>query len=46
MIFLEECLWGSASTITTNICLTKDQKKNVTGASITAGILKIISKNI
>ena len=27
MIFLEEQLWGTASAITTNICLTKIEKK-------------------
>ena len=28
MIFFEEHLWGTASAITTNICLTKDWNKN------------------
>ena len=46
MIFLEEHLWGTASAIATNICLTKDRNKNKTGASITASIWKIISKNV
>ena len=46
MMFLEEHLWGTASAITTNICLTKDWNKNVAGASSTASIWKIISKNI
>ena len=46
MIFLEEHLWGTASAITTNICLTKDWNKNIVSASITASIWKIISKNI
>ena len=45
-IFLEEYLWGTTSAITTNICLTKDWNKNVIGASITANIWKIISKNL
>ena len=46
MILSEEQLWGTASAITTNICLTKDWNKNIIGASITATIWKIISKNI
>ena len=46
MIFFEEHLWGTGSAITTNICLTKDWNKNIIGASITASIWKIISKNI
>ena len=36
MIFLEEHLWGTVSTLTTNICLTKDWNKNIIGASVTA----------
>ena len=46
MIILEEHLWGTASAITTKIYLTKDWNKNIIGASITATIWKIISKNI
>ena len=46
VIFLEEHLWRTASAIITNICLTKDLNKNIIGASITASIWKIISKNI
>ena len=44
MIFLEEHLRGTASAITTNICLTKDSNKDIIGVSITASIWKIISK--
>ena len=46
MIFLEEHLWGTASAITANICLTKDWNENIIGASVTASIGKIISKSI
>ena len=46
MTFFEEHLWGTASAITMNICLTKDCNKNIIGASITASIWKIILKNI
>ena len=46
MISFEEHLWWTASAITTNICLAKDLNKNEKGASITASISKIISKNI
>ena len=46
MNFLEEHLWGTASVIKKNICLTKDSNKNIIGDSITASIQKIISKNI
>ena len=46
MIFLEEHLSETASAITTNIYLTKNWNKNIIGASITASIWKIISKNI
>ena len=34
IIFLEEQLWGTASTITMNISLTKDRSKNIIGTSI------------
>ena len=34
IIFLEKQLWGTASTITMNISLTKDRSKNIIGASI------------
>ena len=42
MIFFQERLQGTASAITTNICLTK----YIIGASVTASIWKIVSKNI
>ena len=34
MILLEEYMWGTASTITKDISLTKDWNKNIIGASI------------
>ena len=46
MIFLQKHMWGTASAITSNISLIKDRNKNIIGASITASIWKIISKNI
>ena len=46
MILLEEHLRGTASAITTDICLTKDRNKNIIGASITASNWEIILKNI
>ena len=38
MILLEEYLCGTASAITTSICLTKDRNNNKIGDSITASI--------
>ena len=46
MIHLEEHLRGTASAITTDICLTKDRNKNIIGDSITASNWEIVSKNI
>ena len=37
---------GTDSGITKKICLTKGWNKNIIGASVTASIWKIISKNI
>ena len=36
MVFFDEHLWGNASAITTDTCLTKDLNKNIIGASIIA----------
>ena len=46
MIFFEEHLCGTACAIIKNICLIKDRNEIIIGASITASIWKIISKNI
>ena len=46
MIFFEENLWGTASGIKTNNCFTKYLNKNIIGVSITAIILKIISRKL
>ena len=43
-MFVEEHLWGTASAITMNICLTKDWNKNIIGVSITSTFWKIISE--
>ena len=46
MIFPEEHLWETVSAITTNTFLTKYWNENTIGASITASIWRITSKNI
>ena len=45
-IFLEEHVWGTASAIAADICLTRDWNKNIIGASITAIILEKFEKYI
>ena len=45
MIFFEEHLWGTASAITTDICLNKGWNKKIIVASITDSNYEIILKN-